>query len=134
MRVMIDTNVIISALVFPGRTMDALMETITTEHRLVLSSYVLDELFDVVRRKFPGKADAVDLFLRQLSYELVYASDKVKTDLFSLRDEDDYPVLYSAVAEDVDVFVTGDRDFEDVALERPEILTPAQFLEKYSML
>ncbi len=47
------------------------------------------------------------------------------------RDEDDYPVLYSAVAEDVDVFVTGDRDFEDVDLDRPEILTPAQFLEKY---
>lgn len=131
MRVMIDTNVLVSALVFPGRTMDALMERITTGHRLVLSSYVLDELFDVVKRKFPGKADAVDLFLRQLPYELVYASDNVKSNVFSLRDEDDCPVLYSAVAEDVDVFVTGDRDFEDVDLERPEILTPAQFLERY---
>jgi putative PIN family toxin of toxin-antitoxin system len=131
MRVMIDTNVLVSALIFPGRTMDALMEKITTEHRLVLSSYVLDELFDVVRRKFPGKADAVDLFLLQLPYELVYASDNVKSDLFVLRDEDDYPVLHSAVVEDVDVLVTGDRDFEDVELDRPEILTPTQFLERF---
>lgn len=131
MRVMIDTNILVSALVFPGRTMDALIAKITTEHRLVLSSYVVDELLDVVNRKFPGKADATDLFLSQLPYELVYTPKRMKTGLFTLRDVDDYPVLYSAVAEDVDVFVTGDRDFEDVDLERPEILTPAQFLIKY---
>lgn len=131
MRIMIDTNILVSALIFPGRAMDALMEKITTEHRLVLSSYVLDELFEVVNRKFPAKADAVDLLLCQLPYELVYTPKHMKTDLFSLRDDDDYPVLYSAVAEDVDIFVTGDRDFEDVDMERPEILTPAEFLEKY---
>lgn len=131
MRVMIDTNILISALVFPGRTMEALIAKITTEHRLVLSSYVIDELLDVVKRKFPGKVDATDLFLSQLSYELVYTPKRIKAGLFTLRDEDDYPVLYSAITEDVDVFVTGDRDFEDIDLERPEILTPAQFLEKY---
>ena len=131
MRVMIDTNILVSALVFPGRSMDALMEALATEHRLVLPSCVLDELLDVVSRKFPGKEEAVDLFLSQLPYELVYTPRHIQSGLFPLRDEDDYPVLYSAVAEDVDVFVTGDRDFEDVDLDRPEILTPAQFLEKY---
>lgn len=131
MRVMIDTNILVSALVFSGRTMDALIAKITIEHRLVLSSYVIDELLDVVKRKFPGKADATDLFLSQLPYELVYTPKNIKAGLFALRDEDDCPVLYSAVSEDVDVFVTGDRDFEDLDLERPEILTPAQFLGKY---
>ncbi len=111
--------------------MDALIAKITAEHRLVLSSYVIDELWDVIKRKFPGKLAATDLFLSQLPYELVYTPKNIHRGLFSLRDEDDYPVLYSAVAEDVDVFVTGDRDFEEIDLERPEIVTPAQFLEKY---
>ena len=36
------------------------------------------------------------------------------------------------IIEDVDVLVTGDKDFSDVEIEKPEILTPAQFLKKYS--
>jgi hypothetical protein len=39
--------------------------------------------------------------------------------------------LYSAITEDVDVFITGDRDFDGLNLEKPEILNPAGFLEKY---
>jgi predicted nucleic acid-binding protein len=43
----------------------------------------------------------------------------------------DYPVLYSAIVEDVDILITGDKDFSDVDVEKPEILTPQKFLEKY---
>ena len=55
MRIMLDTNVLISALLFPGTKMDAMMNYIFTNHQLVLSSYVVDELKRVVKRKFPGK-------------------------------------------------------------------------------
>ena len=48
---MLDTNVLISALLFPGTKMDAMMNYIFTNHQLVLSSYVVDELKNVVRRK-----------------------------------------------------------------------------------
>ena len=43
----------------------------------------------------------------------------------------DYPVLYSAITDGVDIFVTGDSDFAGIDLEHPEIITPAGFLEKY---
>ena len=33
--------------------------------------------------------------------------------------------------EEVDVLITGDKDFKDVDIERPEICTPNEFLEKY---
>ena len=71
MRVMIDTNVLVSALLFPGQTMDTMMQKVSTEHNLVLSSYVVDELKDVTQRKFPDKVEAVDTLLNQLPYELV---------------------------------------------------------------
>lgn len=131
MRVMIDTNILISVLLFPSQQMNALIYKITTEHQLILSSYVVDELLNVVRRKFKDKLEAADLLLSQLPYELVYTPAQPKPGLFEIRDERDYPVLYSAITEDVDVFVTGDKDFDGLDLERPEIISSAGFLEKY---
>ena len=131
MRVMIDTNVILSALLFPSERMNRLMEHLTKKCDLVLSSYVVDELLEVTRRKFKNKVDAVDALLSQLPYELVYTPKQPKAGLFEIRDEKDYPVLYSAITEDVDVFITGDKDFADIDIEKPEILTPSDFLEKY---
>ncbi|KGP75650.1 twitching motility protein PilT [Desulfosporosinus sp. Tol-M] len=131
MRVMIDTNILVSVLLFPSQQMNTLIYKITTEHQLVLSSYVVDELLNVVRRKFKDKLEAADLLLSQLPYELVYTPEHMKPELFEIRDEKDYPVFYSAITEDVDVFITGDRDFEGLSLDKPEIINPAGFLEKY---
>lgn len=128
---MLDTNVLISLLIFPNPRMNAMMERIFTEHELVLSSFVLDELKDVVRRKCPAKVKAVDKLLLKMSYDLVYTPEEMDETLFSIRDAKDYPVLYTAIIEDVDVLITGDKDFADIEIEKPEILTPAEFMEKY---
>ena len=131
MRVMIDTNILVSALLFPNPQMNKLMYKISTEHHLILSSYVVDELTQVSHRKFANEAETVDELLSRFPYELVYTPKQQKSGLFEIRDEKDYPVLYSAIIEDIDVFITGDKDFDGLALEKPEILTPAGFLEKY---
>lgn len=55
MRIMLDTNVLISALLFSGTRMDTMMNNIFMEHQLVLSSYVVEELNRVVQRNFRGK-------------------------------------------------------------------------------
>ena len=126
MRIMLDTNVLISALLFPGVKMDAMMNYIFIHHQLVLSSYVVDELKRVVKRKFPGKEMATNKLLMMMSFEYVYTPSKV-----DIRDAKDYPVLYTAIIEDVDVLVTGDKDFSDIDVEKPEILSPSQFMEKF---
>jgi len=131
MRVMLDTNVLISAIVFPNERMDSLIFKAALDHQLVLSSYIIDELIDVTKRKFPKKIKDVDLFLTRLPYELVYTPREQDNNFFDIRDADDYPVLYSAIIEDVDLFVTGDNDFGDIEIEKPEIVTPSEFLEKY---
>ena len=101
------------------------------EHQLVLSSYVVQELKDVVRRKFASKVGVVDTLLAKMNYEYVYTPDILDETLFEIRDVKDYPVLYTAILEDVDILVTGDSDFSDVDVEKPEILTPAEFVERY---
>ena len=131
MRVMLDTNVLISAIVFPNDKMNSVVYKATLEHQLVLSSYIIDELLDVIKRKFSAKVKDVDLFLARLPYELVYSPREQNHDFFNIRDKDDYPILYSAIIEDVDLFVTGDNDFDEVEIDKPEIITPSEFLEKY---
>jgi predicted nucleic acid-binding protein len=47
-----------------------------------------------------------------------------------IRDEKDKPVLAAAIIADVDIIVSGDYDFSAINIERPEILSPAQLLER----
>ena len=131
MRIMIDTNILVSVILFPNARMDEVMKLLIEKHKLVLSSFVINELVEVVNRKFKNKEEAVDRFLSKFPYEMVYTPTKTVPDLFKIRDKKDYPILYTAIIEDVDVFITGDKDFADVDIEKPEILTPAQFLAKY---
>jgi len=128
---MVDTNVLISLLVFSSKKMNQMMECIFLEHQLVLSSYIVEEFKDVVKRKFPSKIAVVDTLLAKMNYEYVYTPDLIDEILFEIRDVKDYPVLYTAILEEVDILVTGDSDFEDVDVEKPEIMTPAQFVENY---
>ena len=128
---MVDTNVLISLLVLSSKKMNQMMECVFTEHQLVLSSYIVEELKDVVRRKFPNKVGIVDTLLAKMNYEYVYTPDIFDETLFEIRDAKDYPVLYTAILEEVDILVTGDGDFSDVNVEKPEILTPAEFVERY---
>jgi len=132
MRVMIDTNILISAILFRSESLSRVLEKVAEEYTLVLSTYVVDELKTVVERKFPTKVKAIEKFLTALSYELEYSPDDYEgTPLFEIRDEKDYMVLHTAIIADVDILITGDKDFKDIEIERPEIMTPREFLEKY---
>jgi predicted nucleic acid-binding protein len=101
MRIMLDTNVLISSIIFKSKIMNEMIAAILKDHRLVLSSFVIEELKSVVQRKFEGKSADLDLFLTVLPFEYIYTPDEMDEDLFEIRDEMDYPVLYSAIVEDV---------------------------------
>jgi putative PIN family toxin of toxin-antitoxin system len=132
MEAMLDTNVLFSAIFFPSEHMNALIEALTKEHGIVLCSYSLEELHRVTLRKMPRKLAALETFLQKFPYRLVHtpAIDLLE-DTFQLRDKADYPILLSAIVADVDILITGDRDFDDVKMERPEIMTPAAFMRMY---
>ena len=48
-----------------------------------------------------------------------------------IRDKKDYPILASALIANVDILITGDKDFSVLELDKPEILTIIEFEEKY---
>lgn len=128
---MLDTNILISALIFKSKIMNDIIDYIAVNHTIVISSYVVDELHSVIKRKFPTKMLALETLLSSMSYELVYTPKIVDFDLFCIRDVKDYPVLYTAIIDGIDILITGDKDFANIDIEKPDILTPNEFSEKY---
>ena len=87
-----------------------------------MCDYVIEELRLVTERKFPAKRMFLDRFFKELPFELVYTPKILDSNEFPVvRDEKDSPILATAILEDVDVFVTGDKDFLVLDVEMPYI-------------
>ena len=107
-RVVFDTNILVSALVFPGgRGEAALRRIIQQTDQLVLSRPIVDELLDVLARKFARDAEElahVAVFVTELA--VVVAP---KRRLRVVKDDPDNRILECAVAGRAEVIVTGDK-------------------------
>ena len=131
MRIMLDTNILISAFIFKSKKMNELIKVLSNEYKIIIASYCIDEMRDLIKRKFKVSINVLEKFLETFPFELVYSPIQVKKKKFEIRDEEDYIILYTAIIENVDILITGDKDFKEVEIERPEILTATEFFEKY---
>ncbi|HEX4400129.1 MAG TPA: putative toxin-antitoxin system toxin component, PIN family [Galbitalea sp.] len=124
-RVLLDTNVIVSALIFPQSAPALAVSMVIEVEQLVLTQWILDELGDVVGRKWPDRLGALELFLSTVGYELL----AVGSSGVQIRDVDDQPILDAAISAGVDVIVTGDKDFLALEIDKPRILTVRGYLD-----
>ena len=131
MRIMLDTNILISAFIFKSKKINELIEVLSNEHEIVICSYCVEEMEEVINKKFKVDKKSLEKFLETFSFELVYSPSQLEEKKFEIRDEEDYIILYTAIIENVAILITGDKDFKDVKIERPEILTCTEFLERY---
>lgn len=51
--------------------------------------------------------------------------------LFEIRDAKDYPILYAAIKSNVDLFITGDKDFSDLNIKLPKIMSVKDYIVTY---
>lgn len=129
MKVMLDTNILVSAIFFPTQQTRELVDALADYHHICLCDYVIDELRLVTDRKFPSKKAALEFFFIQLPFELVHTPNTINFDDFpSVRDQKDSPILATAIMENVDVFITGDKDFLVLDIDTPKIVTMSEFL------
>ena len=108
MKVVFDTNILVSALVFPGGRGEAALQRIVEEKdQLLLSKPILDELLGILGRKFARDAEALShaaVFLTELSLPV-----KPRQRLRVVKDDPDNRILECAVAGDAGIIVTGDK-------------------------
>ncbi len=126
MKIMLDTNVLISALIFGGRTGNLLKQLFVSEHELYVSDYVDQELKSKLSLKWPHKAKKAYKLYRQLNFIFCPSTTEV---LGKLRDCKDIPVLSDAIYHKVDIILTGDKDFLESEIKTPLIFSPAMLIE-----
>lgn len=128
MRVMIDTNVIISAMLKANSIPDVVLSKACNDYELVLCDHIIYECYDVAKRRFPSKISTLDNLFAKLRYELVSSP---RANIVEIRDVKDQPILNAAMAYEIDVLVTGDKHFLELTIDRPKILMPNEFMDRY---
>lgn len=72
----------------------------------------------------------IDDFFAGISFEEFKTPEKIDEEKYpKIRDIKDLPVLVSAILSDSDILLTGDKDFEDIKIDKPLIFTPAKYYE-----
>jgi putative PIN family toxin of toxin-antitoxin system len=108
LKVVFDTNIYVSAFLLPGSQADsALMRIAEGTDQLIISKAIVDELLDVLSRKFAKNADElarVAVFLTDLA-DIVRPRGRIDV----LRDEPDNRILECARTGKADAIVTGDK-------------------------
>ena len=131
MRVLIDTNILISSIIGHGTPFQSYIKAVSYPNRGVICTQNIDELRRIFNRKFPKKIDAMEKFLTlaMQSLELVQIPDEEVAQEEKVRDVNDRPIIRAAVAAKVDVVLTGDKDFLESGIMQPKIMTAAEFLQ-----
>ena len=133
MRVLIDTNILISAAYSRGSVPhQAYKKAVEPPCQGLICEKTLDELRQVFNRKFPDKIQSFERFI-STAFSVVeivpvppfpYPSEK------EIRDIDDKPILRAAIKAGADILLTGDKDFLESNVTHPKIMTAAQFIQK----
>jgi len=131
LRVVLDTNVLISAILFGGKPRRILEKAIRGEIRLCLSEPMLEELKGVLQRsKFDYSPEMIQIILT----ELMSISDFVnpsETINIVAEDPEDNRILECAVAANADYVITGDSHLLKLnKYLNIDVLNVAVFLEK----
>ena len=127
-KIVLDTNIIISALGFGGKPRQILFLALEEKIQVVTSPILLAELQEVINKKFPLLKNNLSLLLKEI--EDIFINIQPQIILEVVRDEDDNRVLEAAIEGKCDYIITGDKDLLDLEVYKNiKILTPKQFID-----
>ena len=111
-RVLIDTNILLSGLIWSGNESHLLEMAESGEIHLLIPEFVIQEARRVMQNKFPKHVNVLDEVLAVLNCEILKSpsKDSVATALSLLRDPNDAQALASVIDSQPDYAVTGDKD------------------------
>jgi uncharacterized protein len=128
-RVVFDSNIFISALVFPGKRAEkAIFRIIEDGDHLLVSKPIIDEVLGVLATKFARDREElarVAVLIAELG-EMIQPRRRIR----ALKDNADNRILECGVAGRADLIVTGDRAMLELGgFERVRIVSLRTYLE-----
>jgi len=132
LRVVLDTNVLISALAFQGETRKVWDLVEEGKFELYMSSFILDELSRNLSLKSKLAPEAINLLLDDVKLHATIVEPAKHITVISAKDADNR-ILECAVKAKAGAIVTGNmKHIRPIgSYEGIEILTPREFLNKY---
>lgn len=129
MRVLLDSNVIVSAVATRGLCAD-IFRAVLADHELVTCSKVLQEVERILRSKFSVPDNLISEYLELIRQDAIFAEAK-EVPAVKLKDADDIEIIGAAISGKADVMVTGDREVLEIKrLRRLRIISPRAFWEE----
>jgi putative PIN family toxin of toxin-antitoxin system len=133
-RIVLDTDVILSAIIFGGKPRTILENVIRGNIGLYISEAILNELKRVLNRpKFHYSTEIIRLITSEFTSiaELVDPATRISV---IRSDPEDNRILECAVEANVEYIITGDSHLLELRkYENIRILTPAQLCNKLDM-
>jgi putative PIN family toxin of toxin-antitoxin system len=112
-RVVFDTNIFISAFATAGLQAQKAIDRVTVGNdRLLISKQIIDEILNVLERKFGRDSEGVArtaVLLAEMG-EILATKQRLRL----LKDDPDNRILECAIAGRADLIVTGDRELLDL--------------------
>ena len=132
MRVLLDTNVIVSAVTTRGLCADV-FRTVLADHELVTCPKILQEIKRILQHKFSVPDSIITEYLELIRDAAVMAESKDLPDV-QIKDIDDIQIIGAALSGNADVFVTGDREVQDIKrIKKLRIVSPRAFWEELTV-
>jgi len=128
LRVVLDSNVYISALLFAGIPYKILNLAIKGKIKLIISREIIEETVKVLRNKFYWPEHNIDKFIRRISHicEIVKISQKIDIIKDNVNDNN---ILECAVNGKANLIISGDKHllslkiFEGIPIRNPKYFT-----------
>ena len=133
MKVLIDTNILISAaLSNNGIPYQAFVKAVTYPNHGMICEQNIDEIRRIFNRKFPTKIQALESFLSLalLTIKIVPTPIEEHELEAKIRDINDRPILRAAISAGADILLTGDKDFIESGILNPKIMTATEFVKE----
>ena len=130
-KVMIDTNVLISGALNPnGFVAKSLYKAMMSPFEPVVCDYIIDEVHRKFQQKFPDDIVHLETFLHNALQSIKVVStplDETESEK-DIRDIKDRPIFRAAQAAGVDYLLTGDKDFLESGITNPAIINSTGFM------
>lgn len=127
MRVVLDSNILISATTYKGKPRQILSLILEKKFQAFTSPDLLAEFVGILRKKFRLSDDDLLLVEQQIkdNFKILHPRETIKI----VRDESDNKVLETAIEGNCQYIVTGDNDLLTLGSFRDiKILTASEFL------
>ena len=127
LKVVLDTNILVSALIFGGKPEQVYNLVLEKQITAVISIILFSELLETLIKKFnfdPKRIEQLERVVKK-HFKTVYPDVTINV----IKDDDDNRVLEAAIEGGCNYIITGDRDLLDLKIfKNIKIVIPDVFL------